>query len=583
MRMIRQPIVSVLGHVDHGKTALLDSIRGSNVAAREPGAITQHIGATEVPLDTIMEVCGDLMNGKDLKVPGLLFIDTPGHHSFVTLRARGGALADLAILVIDINEGIMPQTVESLSILKRFKTPFLVAANKIDLVAGWRKRTGLSFREMISDQPESYVEYFDQKFYNLVGQLYQEGFDSDMYDKIEDFTTVVAVVPTSGKFAVGVQEVLLMLVGLAQRFLTPKLKTVSGPAKGTILEVKEERGLGPTIDAIIYDGVIRKGDTIVLGGPEEPLIMRARALLKPKPLDEIRDPRERFDSVDEVYAAAGIKISGSGLESAIAGSPLRVSGEDIEEAKKEVIQETAIEVETEDTGILVKADAIGSLEAISFELRHAKIPVKTAEVGDVSKRDVVSAATVGDPLKRVIFAFNVDVLPDAKEELVRTDVKLLEGNIIYGILEDYKAWAEEMQLELERQRLRTITHPGKILLLQDHVFRASKPAIVGVRVLAGRIRQGVGLLREDGRVIGKIKSLRSGDDSLKEAIAGSEIAMAVAGVTVGRQMSPGDVLYVDIPESAARQLDSIELNPDEKEILERVKGIKREHDPFWGM
>lgn len=581
--MIRQPIVSVLGHVDHGKTALLDSIRGSNVAAREPGAITQHIGATEVPLDTIMEVCGDLVNGKDLKVPGLLFIDTPGHHSFVTLRARGGALADLAILVIDINEGIMPQTVESLSILKRFKTPFLVAANKIDLVAGWRKRTSLSFREMISDQPESYVEYFDKKFYNLVGQLYQEGFDSEMYDKIEDFTTVVAVVPTSGKFAVGVQEVLLMLVGLAQRFLTPRLKTVSGPAKGTILEVKEERGLGPTIDAIIYDGVIRKGDTIVLGGPEEPLITRARALLKPKPLDEIRDPRERFDSMDEVFAAAGIKISGSGLESAIAGSPLRVSGEDIEEAKKQVIQETEIEIEIEDTGILVKADAIGSLEAISFELRHAKIPVKTAEVGDVSKRDVVSAATVADPLKRVIFAFNVDVLPDAREELVRTEVKLLEGNIIYGILEDYQAWAEEMEHELERQRLRTITHPGKILLLQDHVFRASKPAIVGVRVLAGRIRQGVGLLREDGRVIGKIKSLRSGDDSLKEAIAGSEIAMAVDGVTVGRQMSPGDVLYADIPESAARQLDSIELNPDEKEILERVKSIKREQDPFWGM
>lgn len=583
IRMIRQPIVSVLGHVDHGKTALLDSIRGSNVAAREPGAITQHIGATEVPLDTITDVCGDLMEGRELEVPGLLFIDTPGHHSFVTLRARGGALADLAILVIDVNEGIMPQTVESLSILKRFKTPFLVAANKIDRVMGWRKRTSLSFREMISDQPESYVEYFDKKFYDLVGQLYQQGFDSEMYDKIEDFTTVVAVVPTSGKFAVGVQEVLLMLVGLAQRFLTPRLKTVSGPAKGTILEVKEERGLGPTIDTIIYDGVIRKGDTIVLGGTEEPLVTRARTLLKPKPLDEIRDPRERFDSVDEVYAAAGIKISGSGLESAIAGAPLRVSGEDVEEAKKEVIQETAIEVETEDTGILVKADAIGSLEAISFELKNAEIPVKTAEVGDVSKRDVVSAATVADPLKRAIFAFNVDVLPDAKEELVRTEVKLLEGNIIYGILEDYQAWAEELQLELERQRLREITHPGKILLLQDHTFRASKPAIVGVRVLAGRIRQGVGLLKDDGRVIGKIKSLRSGDDSLKEAIAGSEIAMAVDGVTVGRQMSPGDVLYVDIPESAAKKLDSVDLNPDEKEILERVKEIKREEDPFWGM
>jgi translation initiation factor 5B len=581
--MIRQPIVSVLGHVDHGKTALLDSIRGSNVAAREPGAITQHIGATEVPMDTVLEVCGDLMKGKDLKIPGLLFIDTPGHHSFVTLRARGGALADLAILVVDINEGVMPQTIESLSILKRFKTPFLVAANKIDLVADWRKKTGVSFGEMVPDQTETYGEYLNQKLYDLVGQLYQQGFDSERYDKIEDFTKTISVVLTSGKFAIGIQEVLLMLVGLAQRFLTPRLKTVSGPAKGTILEVKEERGLGPTIDTIIYDGVIRKGDTIVLGGPEEPLATRARALLKPKPLDEIRDPRERFDSVDEVSAAAGIKISGSGLESAIAGAPLRVAGDDIEKAKEEVIQETEIEVELEDMGILVKADAIGSLEAISFELRNAKIPVKTAEVGDVSRRDVVSAATVADPLKRAIFAFNVDILPDAKEELAKVDVKLLKGNIIYNILEDYQAWAEEVNLELERERLSTITHPGKILLLQDHVFRTSKPAIVGVRILAGRMRPGVGLLREDGRVIGKIKSLRTGEDSLKEAIAGSEVAMAVDGVTVGRQMSPGDVLYSDIPESAAKKLESIELNPDEKEILERVKSIKRVEDPFWGM
>ncbi|MFQ6107573.1 MAG: translation initiation factor IF-2 [Thermoplasmata archaeon] len=581
--MIRQPIVSVLGHVDHGKTALLDSIRGSNVAAREPGAITQHIGATEVPLEILKEVCGDLMKDRELKVPGLLFIDTPGHHSFVTLRARGGALADLAILVIDINEGVMPQTVESLSILRRYKTPFLVAANKIDLVAGWRKKIGASFQEMILNQPHSYVELFDQKLYDLVGQLYQEGFDSERYDRVEDFTAIVSVVPTSGKYAVGVQEVLLMLVGLAQRFLTPRLRTVSGPAKGTILEVKEERGLGPTVDAIIYDGVIRKGDTIVLGGPGEPLVTRAKALLKPKPLDEIRDPRERFDSVNEVPAAAGIKISGSGLESAIAGSPLRVVGEDIEEAKREVIQETEIEVEIEDTGILVKADAIGSLEAISFELKDAKIPVKTAEVGDVSRRDVVSAATTSDPPRRAIFAFNVGVLPDAKEELAKTDVKLIEGNIIYRILKDYETWTEEKRAELEKERLRTIIHPGKILLLPEHVFRASKPAIVGVRVLVGRIQPGVRLLREDGKVIGKIRSLRSGEESLKVAIAGDEIAMAVQGVTVGRQMSPGDVLYVDIPEPSAKQLDSLDLNPDEREVLERVKSIKREQDPFWGM
>lgn len=553
------------------------------MAAREAGAITQHIGATEVPLDTIIEVCGPLMEDRELRVPGLLFIDTPGHHSFVTLRARGGALADLAILVIDVNEGVMPQTAESLSILKRYKTPFLVAMNKIDLVDGWRKRTNVSFQEMMQEQVEGFAETLDQKMYDIVGQLYDRGFDADRFDKIEDFRKTVSMVPTSGKFAIGVQEVLLMLVGLAQRFLTPRLETVRGPAKGTVLEVKEERGLGPTLDAIIYDGVIRKGDTIVLGGTEEPLITRARALLKPKPLDEIRDPRERFDSVDEVSAAAGIKVSGSGLENAVAGSPLRVAGEDVEAAKEEVLQETEIEVETEDEGILVKADAIGSLEAISFELRAEEIPVKTAEVGDVSKRDVVSAATTPDPLMRAIFAFNVNILPDAKEELLKTDVKLLEGRIIYRILEDYQAWADEKRAEQEKERLKTIVHPGKILLLPDYVFRTSKPAIVGVRVLAGRIRPGVGLLREDGRVIGKIKSLRSGEESLKEATAGAEVAMAVDGVTVGRQMSPGDVLYVDIPEASAKKLEDVELNSDELEILEMVTAIKREEDAFWGM
>ena len=110
---IRQPVVSVLGHVDHGKTKLLDRIRGTSVQAREAGAITQHIGATEVPIEHIYKVCSKLIGQKKFDVPGLLFIDTPGHHSFVTLRARGGSLADLAVLVIDIREGLMPQTIES--------------------------------------------------------------------------------------------------------------------------------------------------------------------------------------------------------------------------------------------------------------------------------------------------------------------------------------------------------------------------------------------------------------------------------------------------------------------------------------
>jgi translation initiation factor 5B len=163
-KYIRQPIVSVLGHVDHGKTSLLDYIRGSTVAAREAGAITQHIGATEVPINAIYNVCGELLKGKKFTLPGLLFIDTPGHHAFTTLRIRGGSLADIAILIVDINEGFKPQTYESLRILKQYKTPFIVVANKIDAISGWQKTDGIA-KNRINNQRVNVKNIFEEKIY----------------------------------------------------------------------------------------------------------------------------------------------------------------------------------------------------------------------------------------------------------------------------------------------------------------------------------------------------------------------------------------------------------------------------------
>src|SRR5256886_6576863 len=318
---IRQPIVSVLGHVDHGKTTLLDRIRGTGVAGREAGGITQHIGATEVPLEAILAICGDLVKGKTFKIPGLLFIDTPGHVAFTTLRARGGALADLAVLVVDVNEGFRPQTIESLNILKRYKTPFLVAANKIDMVPGWRKIEKVPFATAYGEEQESVREELDRRLYDLVGRFFEHGFTAERYDRVQDFATTVAVVPTGAKHGVGIAELLLMVIGLAQRFLEESLRVPEGPAEGTILEVKEEKGLGTTLDAIIYKGVLTRGDTIVLGSGTKPIVTKVKAILRPKPLDEMRDPQDRFDSVDRVTAAAGVKISASGLEGALAGGP----------------------------------------------------------------------------------------------------------------------------------------------------------------------------------------------------------------------------------------------------------------------
>jgi len=582
---IRQPIVSVLGHVDHGKTTFLDRIRGSGVVKREAGGITQHIGATEVPIDVIYKVCGPLIGNRKFTVPGLLFIDTPGHHSFITLRSRGGSLADIAILVIDINEGLMPQSIESLNILKKNKTPFVILANKIDRIDGWRstdKPFAISFKEQ-SPQAQANL---DEKIYKLIENLYSHGIPSDRYDRISDFTKNVAIIPGSAKTGEGVADVLLMVVGLAQRFLEENLRTEEGAGEGTILEIKEEKGLGTTLDTIIYKGTMKRGEKVAVWTKNGTTITKIKAILKPKALDEIRDPRENFDRVNDVSAAAGVKIVlQDKMEGLLAGTTIRAipPGKE-DEVRRQMNEEYEISIETDENGVIIKADALGSLEALAFELKGIGVPIKRAEVGPISRRDIVDAATINDPLRRVILGFNVDLLPAAKEEIQNhEDVMLFLDKVVYKIVEDYDDWLDRKKEEMENRSRDEITYPGSMKILPDYIFRISKPAIVGVRVLAGRIKPEQRLLKEDGRVVGRIKSIREGNDTLKEARAGQEVAVAIEGVTVGRQINPDEILYVNLSEGDVKALKKVNLNYDEQEVLDKVIEIKRKEDGFWGM
>ena len=479
---LRTPIVVVMGHVDHGKTSLLDKIRGTAVAKGEAGLITQHIGATEVPLNVIQEFCGSHF-GKEMQIPGLLFIDTPGHHAFTSMRSRGGSLADLAVLIVDVNEGFQPQTLESLTILKRFKTPFVVAANKMDRIGGWQPQSNSPFARSFKAQSERVAEVLDTRIYELVGELYKHGFDADRYDRISDFTRTVGIVPISAITGEGVPDLLLVLVGLAQRFLKDNLQlTATGAGVGTILEVKEEKGLGTTLDVILYNGEFNSGETIIVGTAHEPIITKIRALLKPKPLAEIRS-EERFLPVKHVAAASGVKVSAPKLESALAGSTIRVvtSPEEAEVLSLELKSELeAVRIDAEAEGVILKADTIGSLEAMVGELKAKKVAIHYADVGPVSRRDVIRGAAIKEPLLSVILAFNVPILPDALSEIQKTNVPVFSSDIIYTILESYEQWVEEQKMKIEQARLEAVIRPGAVRLLPDCVFRQSKPAIVGV-------------------------------------------------------------------------------------------------------
>ena len=584
---LRTPIVVVMGHVDHGKTTLLDKIRGTAVAKGEAGLITQHIGATEVPLDVVQDFCGSHF-GKEIEIPGLLFIDTPGHHAFTSMRSRGGSLADLAVLIVDVNEGFQPQTIESLSILKRFKTPFVVAANKMDRIGGWHTTTNAPFAKCLKVQNERVSEILDTRLYELVGELYKYGFDADRYDRITDFTRTVGIVPISAVTGEGVPDLLMILVGLAQRFLKDNLQlTATGPGVGTILEVKEEKGLGTTLDVILYNGEFFAGDTVIVGTSREPLVTKIRALLKPKPLAEIRS-EERFLPVKHVSAASGVKVSAPKLDNALAGSTIRVvsNPDEVEALSLELKSELdAVRIDTESEGLIIKSDTIGSLEALVGELKARDIHIHYADVGPISRRDVIRAAAINDPLLSAILGFNVDILPDALNEIQKTNVPVFSSDIIYTIIESYERWVEDQKNKMEQERLEAVIRPGAVRILPDCVFRQSKPAVVGVQVIGGIVRTQVNLMREDGANVGVIKGIQAHNENQGSATVGQEVAVSIDGPTVGRQIHEGDILYVNIPEKHARIVE-LELKPklaeDEREVLENFMEIKRKKDPFWG-
>jgi len=587
----RKPIVTIMGHVDHGKTKILDQIRDTTVVDREAGAITQAIGASVVPLDTIQRICGPLLEKikTDIDVPGLLFIDTPGHAAFTNLRRRGGNLADIAVLVIDINEGIKPQTEEALEILKKYKTPFVIALNKIDLISGWHEKDRILLNN-IEQQAEETRTLFDKRLYELVGKLHDLGFQSERFDRIEDHTKQLALIPTSAKTGEGIPELLMVLTGLAQRFLNECLQcNVAGPAKGTILEVKDEIGLGTTMDVIIYDGKIKVNDIIVLGTVDKPIVTKVRALFEPNPLAEMRDKKSKFLRAKQVTAATGVKIAAPDLCGVMGGMPLMVAGkQNVEKVKREIkLEVEEVIFETEKKGIIIKADSLGSLEALHTLLRDKNILIRKANVGYISKKDITEAQSnfEEDALTAIILGFNVSLTSDAEEYLKTTNVKILTNQVIYRLIEDFLEWTKSEEKKQELEKISGVSRPFKLVFMKGHVFRQNNPAVFGVDVLEGVLKTDVFLMKADGSRLNIVKSIQSEQKTVEQAERNKQVAISVNGITIGRQINEGDILYSDMNEEEFRKLKELKemLSHEEIELLKEIAEIKRKQNPMWGI
>jgi translation initiation factor 5B len=584
-KVYRQPLVAVLGHVDAGKTSLLDYIRKTRVAAKEPGAITQHVGASEVPYDVIKSLCDPIFKKIGLKfefkAKGLLFIDLPGHEAFTNLRRRGGSLADIAILVVDVHSGVQQQTVESINILRLRKTPFVVALNKIDTLEGWKSVEGRPFIEAVNDQSPQTIAELDRLLYRVVGQLAEMGFDSDRYDRVRDFTKKLAIVPTSAMTGEGIPDLIAVLIGLVQRYMLDKLEISGRKGRGVVLEVRKEPGKGTVVAAILYDGILREGDRILIGGVDSSVITRVRAILRPRPLEEIRI-KSKFQRVEFAEAASGIMIVAPDLDKVIPGAPIYVveSEEEAEEIKREIEEEVrSILIRSDAIGVIVRADALGSLEAISGMLQAEGIPIRRGDIGDVSRSDVFEASIISkeDEKYGVILAFNVRVPPDVEQEAGERGVRIIKSNIIYELVEGLKGHIAEVERKLEEKLLSTVVFPAELTFLPGYTFRNSDPAIIGVEVVSGRILPGYPLINDKGKKVGTVLEIQQEGNRKQMARAGERVAISIKGGVVGRNIKEGQVLYTDVREIEDEKLRSLffsKLSEQEKALYRKILWIK---------
>lgn len=590
---IRQPIVAVLGHVDSGKTSLLDRIRGTGVQGREAGGITQHIGASFLPTSVIQETCGalykKLRQSSENQVPGLLVIDTPGHEVFTNLRTRGGSAADIAILVIDVNRGFQPQTNESLTILQNRKVPFVVALNKCDQISGWRPSETPFISQAIKEQDASIQADLDQKIYDVVGTLSILGYKSEAFFRVQDFKSEIAIVPISARSGVGIPELLSVLVGLTQQYLQKRLIQEEKEPRGIVLEVKDETGLGQTANIILIDGTIKRENSIVVAKRDVVVAAKLKAILLPKPLDEMRDPRDKFKPVSQVDAAAGLKIVSNDLEGVLPGSTLYVAQNDSEIQRFTKLIESEMKsvfLDTQTTGVIIKCDTIGSLEAITEMLKRSKVPVAKADIGFVTRRDVIDAKAIKekDRHRGVILAFNVKVLPDAKDEAELNHIRLFEEKVIYNLIDTYNQWVIDDSTHEEDAVFAELTPVSKFSFLKGMVFRNNNPAVFGVRVDVGTLRHKIPFMNMSGRKIGYIHQLQLDKKTVSSAKTGDEVACSVKDVTIGRQIYEEEVYYTFPPSHEAKLLLSKfmhKLTSEEQSILTEIVRIQREREPVY--
>eukprot|EP01111_Echinosteliopsis_oligospora_P015513 TRINITY_DN615_c0_g2_i6.p1 TRINITY_DN615_c0_g2~~TRINITY_DN615_c0_g2_i6.p1 ORF type:complete len:1190 (-),score=496.85 TRINITY_DN615_c0_g2_i6:17-3586(-) len=586
---LRSPICCILGHVDTGKTSLLDKIRSTNVQEGEAGGITQQIGASYFPISVIEEKTKGLSEKLEIKIPGLLVIDTPGHESFTNLRSRGSGLCDIAILVVDIMHLLEPQTIESIKLLRMRKTPFVVALNKVDRVYGWRPTPNNPFRESLKNQDKSSVQEFETRTQEVINAFAEQGLNAVLYYRNRDFRKYVSLVPTSAVTGEGIPDLLMLLAQLTQRMMPERLY-FQDEVQCTVLEVKQMEGQGTTLDVILVNGMLREGDTIVLGGMNGPIVTQIRSLITPQPLRELRVKSANYIYHKEIKAAMGVKVIAADLEKAVAGSALTVANTDdeIEDAKKEVqsdFDSILTSIDNSAKGVCVQASTLGSLEALLTFLKASKIPVSGVSIGPIHKRDLIRASVMleHNPEYAVILAFDVKIDKEIEKLAEDMKIKIFQADIIYHLFDQFTKYMEDIREKRRSEIGSQAIWPVIMRIKPDCIYRAKDPIVVGVTILEGTLKMGtpISIPSNNYLDLGVVIGIEKNHKQQQEAKKGEEVAVKIESTaeharSFGRHFdTSGDLCSKISRESidVLKELWGDKLTNPDKQLIVKLKTI----------
>ena len=497
---LRSPIVCILGHVDAGKTKILDKLRHSNVQLGEAGGITQQIGATFIPMENIQTHISKISEKfqTQTRIPGILLIDTPGHASFTNLRSRGSSLCDIAVLILNIDKGIEKQSVESLDLLRMRKTPFIIALNQIDRTYNWHSFPWSGFEDSYRKQKDQQKRLFNEKVEQNQMQFIKNNINAELYYKNKNMKEYVNMVPTSAITGEGLPDLMGLLVYLTENYLIRQI-AYKDEVKCSILEVKVLESIGTTIDVVLVNGTIHVGDKIVIGGLLGPIKTVVKIILLPRPMKEMRVKCE-YDRYDEISGAIGVKIFCPDLENALAGSPLYVykTEEEAEKYCNEISRDFNSIVQKylnkKGKGIMVQASTLGSLEAILTFLGEQKVEVAVVGVGNLNKKDVIKLQikhAEDENVRKedlVVLCFDNKVIPEAQKFADENNIKIFVDDVIYHLFDKFIEFKKQCELERKKEKEKEAIFPCNLKTVM--FINKKDPLIIGVSVTEGILKIG---------------------------------------------------------------------------------------------